>query len=138
MAIVFLVTIDVITRATLNMPVVGSYELSQIIMVFVAAFAFSYTQVYRNHIAIPVIAQRFPKRVQAVLESISWLVGSVLFALVAWQSAILGITLIDSGLETLALGIPLGPFYFVIVAGCILFSLVLLADFIVSLPKVRQ
>jgi len=137
-AIVLLVSIDVILRATLNLPVLGSYELSQLMMVFVAVFSFSYCQVFRNHISIPVITQRFPKRVQAVLESISWLIGCVLFALVAWQSIIHGITLTKAGQETLALGIPVGPFYFVIVAGMILFSLVLLADFIVSLPKVRQ
>jgi len=137
-AIVFLVTADVIMRAVFNQPITGSYELSQLMMVFVAVFAFAYTQVFRRHISIPVLAERFPKRVQAVLESINWLVGSVLFGLVAWQSAIHGITLIEAGLLTLALEIPVGPFYFVIVAGCTLFSLVLLANFIESLPKVRQ
>lgn len=138
LAIVFLVTTDVITRATINKPIAGSYELSQLIMVFVAMFAFAYTQVYRSHIAIPVLVVRFPKRVQAVLDSISWIVGCVLFALIAWQSTIHGIRLWEAGQKTLTLGIPVGPFYFVVVAGCILFSVVLLANFIESLPEVKR
>jgi len=137
-AIMLLVTIDVITRAIINMPIVGSYELSQLIMVFVAIFAFAYTQVHRSHIAIPVLAERLPKRVQAVLESSAWILGCVLFALVAWQCVIHGIKLWEAGQKTLALDIPVAPFYFAIVAGCVLFSMVLMANFIESLPKVKQ
>lgn len=136
--IVLMISADVILRATLNKPIKGSYELSQLIMVFVASFALAYTQVHRSHIAIPVLTERFPKRVQAVLESIGWIVGCVLFALVAWQSAVHGVRLINAGAETLALLIPLGPFYFVVTAGCALFSLVLLANFVESLTKVRK
>jgi len=137
-AIVFLVTTDVILRGSLNMPIRGSYELSQLMMVFVASFAFAYAQVYRRHIAIPILVMRFSQRKQAVLECTAWLMGCVLYGLVAYYSAIHGFELWESGYTTLALLIPMGPFHFVVTAGCALFSAVLLANFIESLPKVRQ
>ena len=75
LGIVFLVTTDVILRATLNRPITGSYELSQLMMVFVAVCALGYTQVHRRFIAIPVLVMRFPQRVQSVLECSAWLLG---------------------------------------------------------------
>jgi len=137
-SIVFLVTSDVIMRGSLNMPIRGAYELSQIMMVFVASFAFAYTQVFRRHIAIPILVMGFPQKAQAILECTAWLMGCVLYGLVAVYSAIQGINLTESGYVTLALLIPIGPFYSVVTAGCALFSAVLMANFIESLPKVSQ
>lgn len=138
LAIVFMVTTDVILRASLNSPIRGSYELAQLIMVFVASFAFAYAQVFRRHIAIPILVMRFPQKTQAILECSAWLMGCILYGLVAWQSTIQGFNLIEQGYTTLALGIPIGPFHFAVVVGCALFSAVLMANFIETLPKVRQ
>ena len=136
--IIILTATDVTMRAAVHKPVTGAYEVSQLLMVFVAAFAFAYTQVKRQHIPIPVLVDRFPKRVQAVIESIGWIIGCALFALVAWQSAVHGVELINAGAQTLALLIPMGPFYFVLVAGFALFSLTLLANFVESLARIRK
>ena len=136
--IVFLVTSDVVLRGSLNAPIRGSYELSQLMMVFVASFAFAYAQVYRRHIAIPILVMRFPQKAQALLECSAWLMGCVLYAFVAIESAIHGVELWESGYTTLALLIPIGPFHFVVTAGCGLFSAVLMGNFIESLQKVRQ
>ena len=135
--IIILTAVDVTMRAAVHKPITGSYEVSQLLMVFVASFAFAYTQVKRQHIPIPVVVDRFPKRVQAVVESVGWIVGCALFALVAWQSAVHGVRLINAGAETLALQIPVGPFYFVLVVGFALFSLTLLANFVESIPRIR-
>jgi TRAP-type C4-dicarboxylate transport system permease small subunit len=138
LAIVFMVTIDVILRASLNAPIRGSYELAQLMMVFVACFSFAYSQVFRRHIAIPILVMRFPEKVQLILECSAWLMGCILYGMVAWQSTIQAFSLIELGYTTLALEIPIGPVHFVVVIGCALFSAVLMANFIETLQKVKQ
>jgi len=138
MAVIFLVNIDVVSRTFFNKPVSGSYELSQLLIAVTAAFSFAYAQVYRSHIDIPVLTERLPKKAQAVLQCVTWLLGSILFAAVTWKSMEFGLYKLSEHEVTLTLGIPVGPFYFIMAGGCALFAIVLAANFIEALPEVKK
>ncbi len=118
---------DVILRF-FHHPILGTYEMVSFLGTVVIAFALAYTSIERGHIAVDILMERFPPRVQSAVDGFNHLVGAGLFLLIAWQSLIYALDLKASGEVSLTLAIPTYPFVCGIAAGCALLTLVLLAD----------
>lgn len=138
LAIIALVAANIVGRAAFNSPIAGTYELSQFLMVIVVFTAISYTQVRKGHIALEILVKRFPVKVRAILQSVTLVVGIVLFALMSWRSIMYGVRLLEGHETSMVLKIPQGPFLFMVAFGCILFCVVLLAQFIESLGMLKK
>ncbi len=136
--IMSLITGDVILRASFNQPIVGSYEITQYVMIILVFLALSFTAVKDGHVAIQLVHGRLSPRSQAVMDSFAYLLSMALFALISWRSIIRALYLWRIGAVSLALAIPSYPFTFVAALGSALLCLVLLAKFIESLAKVSR
>ncbi|MFH1081732.1 MAG: TRAP transporter small permease [Pseudomonadota bacterium] len=116
-------------------PIPGAYEMVGFLCAVIVSFALAYTSLQRGHVAVEVIFERLPARVQYFVESAGNLVGSALFGLVAWQSLAYGTDLRHSGEVSLTLQMPVYPFVYGIALGSGMLALVLLIDFIRSLRR---
>jgi TRAP-type C4-dicarboxylate transport system permease small subunit len=114
LAMMVLLVANIIMRAIWRAPILGAIELTGYLMAFVVFFAIAYSQVYRRHIRVEVLASRFSRRTLAVFDVISAILGIVLFIVIAWQSALYGLQLIGANLVGMALGMKEGYFYFVV------------------------
>lgn len=74
-AIVLIVFADVCGRYFFKMPLRGSFELVEQIMVLSGGFAITYSTVKRGHIVIDIIFKRFSRRVQVIMSGVFSLVG---------------------------------------------------------------
>jgi len=137
-AIIVLVTVDVIMRGACSKPLMGSYELVQYFMVPLAFFALFYTTYEKAHIAVSVMTERLKPRAKTVIYIFGYVVSLVLFALITWQSVMYGLRLFNSGEESLALGIPSYPFAFIVALGTAFTCLVLLANLIESIADIGE
>ena len=85
-AMILLTCANIFMRAVAA-PIRGTFELMGFFGALVASLSLGYTQLHRGHIAVDVLIQRFPARIQQVLTSINSAVCALFFGLVAWQIA---------------------------------------------------
>jgi len=124
--IMLLGTSDMLLRVVLQSPLLGTYEITQYLMVFVVFGALAYTAVHDGHVTIDWITLFLPKRTQAIVDSVAHLLGILLFAAVAWQCAVQGYEMLSKHQTSFTLGIPIYPFLWVGALGSIALDIVLL------------
>jgi len=132
-AVLFLMSIataNVCLRFFFNAPYRGAYELVGFLGAIVIAFALGYTQKRKDHIVVDILTEKFPKRVNRILDGINYLITMIFFSVVSWQVFIWGMKISKSGEVSETLKIIFHPFIFSVSFGFALFSLTLIIDFI--------
>jgi len=125
---------DVIMRSS-GRPIPGTFEIVGFLGVIVVAFAIAYTQILRGHVAIDYLVARLPRRSQYIVKSITYLLSTGLFALIAWQSYLFAGDLWGSGEVSPTEKIPFFPIVYGLALACLLTSLVLLLEFFKTLAQ---
>lgn len=118
---------DIVLRL-FRMPIPGTYELVSFLSAISVAFAMAHTSVEKGHIAVSVLVQLMPQRLQALVDSVTTSLGILLFALLAWHSYLYGASLRQSGEVSLTLQLPFYPFVYGIALSSAVVCLVLLSQ----------
>jgi TRAP-type C4-dicarboxylate transport system permease small subunit len=116
-------------------PIYFTYDVVMILGSIVVAFALGYCAIQRGHIAVEIVMERFSQRVQAIVDSITGILGVGIFAIVAWQCLVYGTDMRRCGEVSMSVYIPLYPFIYGVGFGCALLCLVTLVDLIKALDK---
>jgi TRAP-type C4-dicarboxylate transport system permease small subunit len=132
----FLTAADVLLRYIFNRPISGTWELTSYMMAVLVSFGLSYCALVKGLISVEVLTSRFSQRVQAVLNCITYFFSFCFFSLVTWQSILYIKLMFKSGLVSASLLIPTFPFIAALALGCLIFTLVLLTDFLEYLSQV--
>ncbi len=85
-AMMWLVDVNVIGRKLLNMPVMGSVEISQALLVFCVLLGLPHAQATGAHLRVTVLVRHFPRSLRKALYVLASLAGATIFALLAWSS----------------------------------------------------
>lgn len=104
---------QVLTRYLLNNPSTWSEELASYLFAWVTILGAAYVFGKREHMAIPVIVERFSESIQRKLALLSEVIV-LLFAIVIMIYGGISITSLGMGQLSSSLGIPMGYFYMVI------------------------
>jgi len=130
-----LVFVNVALRAVWY-PILGTYEFTSFLASITIALALAHCAVKKGHVAITLFADILPARVQAVLDMIVAVLGTVLFVVLAWQCSKYAINIYHSGEVSLTTETPFYPFIFTVAFGILMLALVLLIDFFKSLCRI--
>lgn len=128
-AMMLLTCADVILRI-FRRPIPGTYEIVGLLGSVLVSFSLAYTSMQRGHIAVDFLVQKFPKKIQALIECINSLTCAIFFGLIAWQSMAYAKDLQEVGEVSMTLQIPIHPFVYGIALGCGMLSMVLIMRFI--------
>jgi TRAP-type C4-dicarboxylate transport system permease small subunit len=131
----FLTAADVIGRYFLNSPVLGSFEITEYLMVIVMATSLAYCGIHKGHVVIELVSDRLSKRAQITLGCVTSFLSLVLFGIIAWQTFIYIGDMAASRVATTVLKISAWPFVIVLAVGFTVFFLVLLLHFLEYLSK---
>lgn len=134
-AMMVLTASDVTLRYVFNRPIVGSFDLTEYMMAIVVSFSLAYCAFFKGHVSVDIVTSHFPQRAQAIIDSITSLLSTFLFALITWQSFIYMKLLFDSGLKSTVLLIPRFPFAGLVCLGSAFLTVVLVADFLEFLSR---
>ena len=129
---------NVILRFFFNTPYRGAYEIVGFLGAIVIAFALGYTQKRKNHIVVDILTERFPKRINRILDAINYFITMIFFAIVSWQIFVWGIKIAKSGEVSETIKIIFHPFVYCVAVGFLVFSLTLLIDFLKSLQTKEE
>lgn len=138
LVMMFLTIVDVAGRKFFASPITGSYELTEFLLSLLVFSAVAYTQIEKGHIVMEALVSRFSQRTQAIIESIVYFISMALASVLTWQLAAHAKRLWLGRNVTGVLHWPIHPFVIAAAVGSLLFSLVLLVDFLNSLDKVRK
>lgn len=127
--LMLLVMAHVIGRYLLGLPIPGSVELIELLMVLVVFLGLAECAVHRGNVAVDLFVDYLPKKTQAVIDAFTCLLSVGIVSLITWQSAVQVKILWQSGHVSGALHIPHWPFAIVMALGWAAFSLVLAAHF---------
>ncbi len=136
-AVLLLMSIATV-NAFLRIPLIkatwrGAYETVGFLGAIVIAFALGYTQKRKDHIVVDILTEKFPKKVNRVLDGINYFITTIFFAIVAWQVFIWGMKISRSGEVSETLKIIFHPFIYSVSLGFAAFSLTLILDFLKNL-----
>jgi TRAP-type transport system small permease protein len=139
LAVFALVVVDVVGRYFFNHPVKGSNDIGEVILVLIAYLSVAYTQLNKEHVRVTLLWGKLPPKGQLIGDGLSFLLGAVIYALIAWNLGHRAVRLIAgtyaSTSETPVLGITHVPFLIVAVIGAVAFVLVLTADSVRACAK---
>ena len=86
LAVLMLLTVaDVFGRYFLNRPVPGTFELTELFMVFIVFLALGLAQHHHEHISLDIAYNYFPPRVKKYTNLLIDVVNLVAMAAVSWQ-----------------------------------------------------
>ncbi len=123
-------TVNVVLRYPFKFPWRGAYEVVGFLGAVVIAFALGYTQKRKDHIVVDILSEKFPKRLNRILDGISYFVTMIFFGIVSWQVFIWGMKISQSGEVSETLKIIFHPFIYSVSLGFAVFSLTLIIDFL--------
>lgn len=134
-AMMGLVFVNVASRAVWT-PILGAYEFTGFLAAITIAFALAHCAAEKGHVAIALVAERLPARVQAVLDTIVALLGTGLYLTLAWQCSKYAISMYHSGEVSLTTETPFYPLIFGVAFGVLMLAVVLLVDILKSLGRI--
>jgi len=128
--------VHVVMRSLIQKPIEGTFEVTGYLAAVAIPFSLAYAAVERSHIVVDIFVRKFSPQIQAVIDSITGILGAALFVLIAWYNAFYATKLWQIG--DVSTGLRLPYFYFVYgVALCsAVMSLVLLIQVVESLVRV--
>lgn len=109
MAMILLTCIDVSMRYFFSRPIAGTYDLVSLMGAVIAAFAMPYTMLMKGHVAVDLLVRTLSRRKQLVIETVTHVVGILLFLTVAWQCLGLALDMKAAGEVTPTLLLPFYP-----------------------------
>jgi TRAP-type C4-dicarboxylate transport system permease small subunit len=137
-AMMALTCVDVFLRYFFRKPIPGTYEIVALLGAVAVSFAMAHTLAKKGHVAVSLIVQMFPKRLQGVVEIFISGFGIILFGLITWQSILYGIDCQKVGEVSLTLQLPFYPVIYGVALGAVVVCLVLIVDLINALSNVKD
>lgn len=121
---------DVFLRYFFNRPIVGSYELTEYLLIPIVFFAIPWTTKEKSNVRVDLIVGRFRPRRRAVVYAVSCVLAILVTAVFAWFTIPQAIYIAESDIHSEMLEIPSYPFYFLTALGFFVLFFILIDNLI--------
>ena len=134
-AMMLITCADVVLRF-LRRPIPGTYELVCFFGALAVSFAMAHTSLLKGHVAVSVVVELFSIKIQGYIESVTNMLGLILFSMIAWRSILYANDLRATGEVSMTLQMPFYPFVYGIGFSAAGVCLVLLAYLIENVTSI--
>jgi len=134
-SVLLLIIANIVLRTAFNRPILGTYELAGFLTAMGMALALAHCAFKDGHIAVGLIMERFPRRIQSVTAVFVNVVSLILWSAGVWSLVRFGQAMKIRGLVSPSAEIPVYPFIYFIAFGLLGLCLVLLLN---SLNSIRE
>ncbi len=129
-AVVVLTFADVTLRYVFSSPITGAQDLIAMGMVVVFFFALPLTSRLNGHIVVDLLPEFATDHLNLLRHAFVKLLTLGIFGILAWEGSIRAEDAAMMGEATNMIEIPLQPFFYVLVAGCLFNSIILVLEII--------
>lgn len=130
MIIVFLTAMliiaNVLLRRIINMPIVGAHDLVLFFTSSAIALSLAYCAVKDGHIYISILVEKFPKKVQKVIDFIIGTISALFLMFISWHMFLYAETMKRTKEVSLTIHIPHYPFVIIMAIGFAVLGLVVI------------
>ena len=122
--LLMLVTVANIITRFLGYPIVGAFEASVLMLVFILYLGLAYTQSQHGHVNVDLVIILLPSKVKEILALICLMIALAILSLMLWRTSLVGIKsfqireylpgLIPFPVWPGKLAVPFGIFFFVL------------------------
>lgn len=127
-ALMLLGSVDVVGRYFFNVPVKGTFEISEILLAGIVFFGWAYAMSTGGHVTVDTFFYHFPPRVRAVVGAATSFVSMVIFVLIGWQGALKVVASWKAERYIDVVGWPIAPFESFVCIGSLALFLELLLN----------
>jgi len=113
----------------------GTYDYVQLLTAVSVSSAVAYCAYENGHIAVEILMERLPDRVQGIVGSFIGLFSVAFFAIASWQAVIVGQEMKVSRETTMAVYVPFYPFLWFLAFGLAMTAVAILPSWIKSISK---
>ena len=138
LAMMMMTVADVVLRYFFSKPIIGSMEISVVLMACVVFLGIGWCALKDGHISVDIITGKLSKRGRAVLNGFDNVVTLVLALIVAWRSFVEALSAKEMEITSPILGIPRYPFVFITSFGFFLLFSAALILFIKNIKSVKR
>ena len=125
---------DIFMRYVFNMPITGTSELVEIMMICLL-MGMAGCAMENRHVKVDVIIERLPQKAVALMDVIMMVIGIAVSGVLMWQGFWQGMFQLRYQVNSSALHIPVFPFYIVLSVS---FILLILAMMVLVGKRVRE
>jgi TRAP-type C4-dicarboxylate transport system permease small subunit len=133
-----LTVVDVAGRFLFNSPILGSFEITQYLVVILVFSFVGYAQSRKVHVNVDLLVNSFPRKVQAAVDLFNYLVCLLLMAVVTWMGVLKAFDSMASGDKPMNLSVPQYPFVFFLALGCAVMCIEFFRDILQILFKIKD
>lgn len=124
---------DVLGRFLVR-PITGTHELTYLSLAIMVFISLGFTQQAKGHISVGVLVDKFPPRIQSIVDIVSYTFMVIILVLMGLETYKFGLRKMNN--VTGDLELPISIFIFISVLGIIIFTLTVLLDLLKSIQKV--
>lgn len=135
-SVMLLIIANIILRTVFDHPILGTYELVGFFAALGVALALAHCAFQDGHIAVSLIMERFPQKIQSLAAVIVNAVTIVFLLATVWSFGKFGYVMRLKGLVSPSAEIPVYPFIYLVAFGMLGLCLVLFFKFLVSCREV--
>jgi TRAP-type C4-dicarboxylate transport system permease small subunit len=136
LAMMVMVSGDVLASFALNSPLPGKIELTEFFMVGIVYASLAYTQMRKGHIHIDLLLIRLSPRKRLLSETATYLLTLLFFALLLWRSTAMALDAWQSQEVTMGVeALPVYPAKMLVPIGSLLMCLRLVVDVVASVVE---
>ncbi len=130
-----LVVGNIILRISIKRPILGTYEYVGYLAALVIGLALAYCAIQNSHIEVRFLLERFPPKVQVVIDIVVGFISLIFLILSTWHTGKYAYSMILSGEVSPTTRTPFYPFVFLVAFSLLALSLVVLLKLIENIRK---
>ena len=135
---VLLTVADVFARRFFDTPISGALSLSSLGLVIFVFLTLAYCAAKGGHVELGILTSLFPKRVQAGIASIMYILTAGILGVAGWQLWVQAMKVQTAGQTAGPLEIMIYPFLYIAALGTFLVALVYLIFSLNSIIEVKK
>jgi TRAP-type C4-dicarboxylate transport system permease small subunit len=134
--IMMMVTVaDVFLRYAFRLPILGSMEITEGLMLMVSFLAIAFCTMEDGHVHMDIVTNLLPIKGRQLAELLGYILCLVYVAPMAYLYIPEALRMLNVNESSTVLGIPAFPFYFLISLATFLISLIVLANVIKTVAR---
>lgn len=134
--LMILTTADVLLRYSLNRPIKGAYEISEVFFLAAVFLGLAYTQQSRGHVRVELLINRLPPAAALALETTMLLLALFIYGLLGWQGLNAFLHSVVSGEFRFGLiRIPMWPARLMIPLGAFILCLRFVGEIVLNIRR---
>ncbi len=134
--VMLLIVTNIVLRVVFNQPILGTYELVGFITAMGVSLALANCAFQNGHIAVSLIMERLPLKLQSFVSSLVYSISLLLWAVAAWYLGKYGHAMKLKGLVSSSAEIPVYPFIYLVAFGLSGLCLVLFFKLLESIKEI--